>query len=198
MRRYSEEERRFLRENIPGRSYAEAAAAFNAKFPSAPITPAQINSFCGNNKVSTGRDGRFRKGLTLYNKGMKGIHLSPATEFKKGHSPHNHRPVGSTRVTVDGYTEIKIAEPKKWRMLHVIIYEKIHGPIPKGHVVIFGDGDRQNITPENLILVSRAQLVRLNQQKLIGASAELTKTGVLVADLIIKISEKKKAKGAGK
>jgi G:T-mismatch repair DNA endonuclease (very short patch repair protein) len=32
--------------------------------------------------------GRFIKGIIPWNKGLKGIHLSPKTEFKKGEAPH--------------------------------------------------------------------------------------------------------------
>jgi len=203
MRRYDEEEIRFLRDHIPGRSYADTAAMFNAwnahypdvedRIPGPPITAEQVKSFAGNYGVRNGRDTKFKKGQTSHNKG-KYVRYSPATEFKKGQMPRNHRPVGSTRINVDGYTEIKVAEPKKWRMLHVVTWEQAYGPVPKGHIIIFGDGNRQNIMLENLIPVTRAQLVRLNQQKLIGASVELTKTGIVVADLLNKIGSKKKLK----
>ena len=33
--------------------------------------------------------GNFKKGHTPWNKGLRGIHISPKTEFKKGHIPHN-------------------------------------------------------------------------------------------------------------
>lgn len=35
---------------------------------------------------------QFKKGMTSWNKGMKGIHLSPGTEFKTGQVPHNKLP----------------------------------------------------------------------------------------------------------
>jgi len=204
MRRYDEEERRFLRDNIPGRSYAEITATFNAwnthfplledRVPSPPITPTQVNSFCGNNNISTGRTGHFQKGQAAHNKGKKWRPewRKSSTRFKKGNIPPNHRPVGSTRISRDGYTEVKVAEPKKWRLLHLITWEKAYGKVPKGHVVIFGDGNKQNFDLDNLLLVTRAQLVRLNQQKLIGASVELTKTGILVADVLNKIGKRKR------
>jgi len=197
MRRYNDAERQFLCENIPGRSYSEIAELFNAWLAESgsinpPITTAQVNSFCGNNKISTGHTGRFPRGNVPHNKGLRGIRPSPATEFKKGHRPHNHRPVGSTRVNKDGYTEIKIAEPKKWKALHLLVWEQNHGSVPKGYAVIFGDGNKQNTSIDNLVLVSRAQLVRMNQKGLIGGTAELTKTGAVVAELMNKIGEKKR------
>jgi len=35
---------------------------------------------------------QFKKGMVSWNKGMKGIHLSPGTEFKPGQVPHNKLP----------------------------------------------------------------------------------------------------------
>jgi hypothetical protein len=35
---------------------------------------------------------QFKKGMTSWNKGMKGLHLSPNTEFKTGQVPHNKLP----------------------------------------------------------------------------------------------------------
>jgi hypothetical protein len=35
---------------------------------------------------------QFKKGMSTWNKGMFGIRLSPATEFKKGCEPHNKLP----------------------------------------------------------------------------------------------------------
>lgn len=46
--------------------------------------------------------------------------------------------------------------------------------------------------PENLLLVSRAQLARMNQKGLIQNDVELTKTGIIIADIYNKIGERKK------
>lgn len=43
----------------------------------------------------------------------------------------------------------------------------------------------------NLIMVSKSQLLKLNQHKLIKDDADLTRTGVIIADLITKISKRK-------
>lgn len=37
---------------------------------------------------------------------------------------------------------------------HRFLWETANGPIPKGHKVIFADGDKTNITLDNLIMVS--------------------------------------------
>ncbi|WP_083612210.1 HNH endonuclease [Paenibacillus sp. P32E] len=36
--------------------------------------------------------------------------------------------------------------------------------VPKGHAIIFGDGDRQNFDPNNLILITRGQLAIMNKR----------------------------------
>jgi len=194
---FSEKERHFLRDNIPGRSFTETADLFNTWIDEdnsehgTPIVASQVRAFSKNHKIPNGRDTRFKKGQVAHNKGKYCRH-SQASEFKKGNVPANHRPTGSTRTSVDGYIEIKVAEPRKWRQLHRVVWEESYGPVPKGHVVIFGDGNKQNVTLENLLLVTRSELARLNQRGLFGGSAELTKTGILVARLINKISSAKR------
>ena len=191
LRKYSEEEKLFLKGIIPGRHYEEILSLFNAKFD-VPITLANLASFIGNNKVNTGLTGRFQKGQTPHNKG-KSFYAggrSAETRFKKGSMPGNYRPMGSTRVSKDGYTEIKVADPRKWKHLHRVIWEKEHGPIPKGHVVIFGDGNKTNICIENLLLISRGELAVLNKCKLLGASPEITKIGIMVANVKQKLRKR--------
>lgn len=56
----------------------------------------------------------------------------------------------------------KALEEKHW-----LIWKNAYGPIPKGHVVIFGDGNRCNFELNNLILVSRKILSDLNVRNLI-------------------------------
>lgn len=107
---------------------------------------------------------RFQKGHTPQNKGKK---MSPElyakcapTMFKKGNTPGNHRPVGSERVNKDGYIEVKVAEPNKWKCKHRIIWERVHGSIPKGFNIQFIDGNPQNCVIENLYIISRAEQLK--------------------------------------
>lgn len=131
--------------------------------------------------------------MAPWNKGKKGVTCGgKETQFGKGRKPWNYRPVGSERTNVDGYVEIKIADPKTWKAKHVLLWEAAHGPIPKGHVVIFADGNKQNVTLENLLLLSRRELAVMNKKGLIANDAELTKAGVVVADIYLKIGERKR------
>ena len=138
--------------------------------------------------------GCYRKGDEPWNKGRE---MSDETKekvkktwFKKGQIPKNHKPVGSTRVDKDGYKLIKIAEPNRWVLYHRHLYEKAHGEkLKKSDAVIFADGNKLNFDIDNLVKVSRANLLYLNNKKLIFDDPELTKTGVNVSKVVEKINE---------
>jgi hypothetical protein len=106
---------------------------------------------------------RFQKGQKVWNKGMKGLQIGgQATQFKKGTKPPNHKPAGTIRE-VDGYFEIKVAEGMhQWRLLHRVIWERCNGPIPKGHIVIFLDGNTKNINIKNMALLTKAENMKRN------------------------------------
>lgn len=115
-----------------------------------------------------GRATRFQKGRTPFQKGKKieewmspeGIANSVKGRFKKGRPSQNIRPVGSERVNVDGYIEIKIAEPSKWRQKQRVVWEAEHGPVPDGYMVSFIDGNKQNCALSNLRLITKADNLR--------------------------------------
>ena len=192
---FTHEQLDFLRDHVVGRSKRDLTNLFNQHF-GLDLPESKIVSCCKNHKFPpSGLDGRFKPGRTPFNKGKKGLNFGgKETQFKKGYTPKNYRPVGSERINADGYAEIKIADPNKWRMKHTVIWEKENGPLPKGYAVIFGDGDKANFNINNLLLVSRKQLLILNKKHLIKDDSELTKTGIIVADIYSKIGERKKAK----
>ena len=112
----------------------------------------------------------IKKGNTPANKGRKqteymtpeAIERTAKTRFKKGNTPHNHKPVGWQRITKDGYVEIKIAEPNVFKLKHRLIWENEIGPIPAGHNIQFKDGNRLNCELENLYIITRAEQLGVN------------------------------------
>lgn len=189
---WSDEEKQYLAEITPGRGYKEIQSMMSCKF-GFDYTHHQIKGAITRNKLNTGRTGRFEKGHATWNKGTKGLTKANVTSFKKGQKSHNYKPVGSERITKDGYCEIKVSDTgRRWKSKHVLIYEKHHGKVPRGSVVIFLDGDKRNFDIDNLHLVTRGQLAMLNKNNLIQKDADLTKTAINVVDLMKKISAMEK------
>ena len=190
--RWSDEEKEYLKEITPGRHYNEIHQLMIEKFDY-EYSYSQIAGAIKRYGLKTGFNGRFKKGHVPANKGTKGVMKANKTSFKKGQVAKNKKPIGSERVSVDGYTEIKVADPNKWRLKHRVMYEKYHNVVlnPK-QLVIFADGDKSNITKENLLLVDNEQLLILNQNGLINENRELTKTGLNIANIIIKLNELKR------
>lgn len=115
---------------------------------------------------------RFQKGLQPWN---KGTHYtaggrSAETRFQKGHRGGKaallYQPIGTERVSKDGYLERKIHDglplQRRWRAVHLLVWEAANGPLPAGHAVCFRDGNKRNIAIDNLELVPRAELMRRN------------------------------------
>lgn len=190
---YTSEEINFMKEFVPGHSYKEIQNVFINKF-GWNITLLQIKGYIRNHKLNTGRDGRFQKGSIPANKGKKG-YCAPGckkTWFKKGNVPVNYRPVGSERVSKDGYVEIKVADPNVWRLKQRVLWEEVHGKIPKGYIVIFKDGNKENVDIENLIMISRRTHAVMNYTDLHYFKNEYKETAVKIAEVKVAISKKVK------
>lgn len=191
---YSEEEDNFLIDNVKGISLKELREQFNKKF-GYNLSESAIANRKNKLGLSSGiKGGQFQKGSVPFNKGKKqkdymneeAINKTKNTRFKKGNIPHNHRPIGSERTTIEGYIEVKVAEPNKWKTKAVVIYEEKYGKIPKGHKVIYLDGNRQNLDVSNLKVISSAEELIMNSNNLRYSNKELTESGCLVAKIINK------------
>lgn len=202
MHKYTQEEKEFLREYVPGHSHKEITEEFNRRF-SENITVSQIRGSIKRYGLNTGRTGRFEKGQIPHNKGTHPptVGRMAETQFKKGNSPHNTKPLGYERLSKDGYIEIKVCEnpdkskgEKHFKAKHRIVWEQVHGEIPKGHNIVFLDGDKLNCDISNLALVNRAEHLAMTRLKLRTDKQELTETGVLIARLSVLGNKRKKEK----
>ena len=114
---------------------------------------------------------RLPKGNVPPNKGLRrpgysiGRGRMQTTQFKKGQTPSNTCPVGAIVPNADGYLRMKVADLpesvaghgalcRNWIFLHVYVWEKAHGPIPRGHRIWWKDRDHNNCALENLELLS--------------------------------------------
>lgn len=188
--RYTKEQNEFLKKNVVGRSSQELKEIFNETFQ-LNLSISQIRVAKKNRGLSSGVDARFKPGNVPFNKGTTGGGYEP-TQFKKGYRPHNAKPVGTEVVNGEGYIVVKVEEPSKWISKHRLVWEKANGEIPKGHVLIFGDGNRENCQLDNLLLITRKQLAMLNSHNLIKDHADLTKVGIAIVDIYGKIKEREK------
>lgn len=192
---YTDEQIQFLKKHVVGTKYKDLTEMFNERFGLTKSTIA-ISGFCNRHNLKNGIDTTFKTGNSAWNKGMKGL-KTPGSEkgwFKKGQKPINWRPVGTERKLSDFYWQVKVAEPDVWKYKHRFIYEKHFGEIPKDHVIIFADTNKDNFDLDNLVLISRKQLVMLNKRGLITDNTEITKVGVTLSKLLIAMSDRKDKK----
>lgn len=121
---------------------------------------------------------RFQPGLVPWNKGSNFTAggRSVETRFKKGQmsgaAQHNYVPIGTLRISKDGYLERKVTDDqslvpaRRWQFVHRLVWEASHGPIPAGHMVVFKKGQFTNkvelLTADRLECISRAENAHRN------------------------------------
>ena len=189
--KWTDEEKEYLASIVKGSTYKEITKQMNDKFEY-DFSEEQIKGMMYRNKLTTGTGGYFKKGSTPWNKGLKGYMGANKTSFKKGTIPPNQVPIGTESITKGGYIKVKVGEPNKWKLKQRYIYEQHYGEIPKDYNVIFADKNIRNFDINNLLLVSKAEMLILNNNKLIFEDKELTKVGVNIAKVIDKAKKRSK------
>jgi hypothetical protein len=97
------------------------------------------------------------------------------------HKIRKHFPVGTVRKTSDGVWLIKTAEPCTWLRYNRYLYEQHYGTIPEGYLVLFKDGNSDNVVIENLMLVDRARHSRIVADKNAHRAIEIRRKGMETA-----------------
>ena len=172
----------FIKSNcILGRK--ELTEKTNALFGTS-FTVDQIKSLCKRKKWSTGITGCFEKGSKPWNTGTKGLTKANKTSFKKGRPTWNAKPIGYERIcSKDGYVLVKTSEPSVFELKHRIVWEKEKGLIPEGYVVAFKNQDKTDCRIENLILMSKAEMVRYSQSYYELATPDSNESCLLMAKI---------------
>ena len=162
MRLFTKEEDKFLQDNyltIPAKQMSrmlnrsENTARQRMKLLGLVVPPEIIQKFKEASWI--------KKGSVSFNKGKKqseymsaaAIKRTKATRFKNGHEPRNIKYDGHERVSKDGYVEMRIKKGK-YVLKHRHVWEQKKGVIPKGMVITFKDGNKQNIKISNLKMIT--------------------------------------------
>jgi hypothetical protein len=218
--RYTEEQIEFVRENAPGRSRAEIVELFNRRFGTT-INITRLKALMNHHKTSTAH-GCFRVRVTpeqvdfireniagrsfteltrLFNERfgvlfsvtrMRGL----AAYYKLRNGICRRCELGDERVD-EGLTKVKTG-PREWRYKQVVVWEAANGPVPKGCVVFFADGNKLNFDLGNLVLASRQEMAAMMAYKYYSPDAELTKQGLALARLTLLINTRKRERKGGK
>ena len=148
---YSEQELAWIRENAT-RLRREAHAEFCRRFDRSDVSLRNYSNLCLRNRWMTGRAGP--------GKGAAFPWL-----YKKGHIPHRKKYLGHENIRPDGYVDInvsKIGVKRRYVLKHKYLWERQHGPVPKGMCLKCLDGNKQNTDPSNWELIPLSLRLRLN------------------------------------
>jgi hypothetical protein len=116
-----------------------------------------------------GKATQFQKGQIPPNKGQKMskdvYEKAKPTMFKKGSKPMNTQPIGTIHQRKDTggkmYQYIKLSD-SNWQLLNRYTWEQHNGPIPKGLIVVYKDGNYLNNDINNLMLLTKKENMARN------------------------------------
>lgn len=199
MRRWTLEQEEWLRQNYSTGSNDELAAKLG-------YTKAAVDQKASVMRLKKGpefweamrlrdNEGRFKKGQIPPNKGKK---MSPetykkvsATFFKPGHLPKNTRPCdGYITKRSDGYWYIR-TRIGIWRQWHRVLWADHYGNIPRNGIIRFIDGNRDNVTIENLELITMQKNMLNNSIHKLPEDLKLTVITLKTLNRKIKKHEKR-------
>lgn len=185
--KYTNEMLDWVKDNQADIPRSELTEMFNDKF-NMDLGRGTLAALCKRKGWKSNLNARYPKGAVPWNKNKTGYMSANVTSFKKGQTPKNHRPVGSERITRDGYMEVKIKEPRTWRLKHIVVWEAENGKLPSGHVIRLLDGDKTNCNIGNLLCISRGANATSNRcNKANTQSPQLNKAILMTEHLKDKI-----------
>jgi len=180
---YSKEEEACIRElYYQVDTYKELARVVNEKFH--------------NNRTTE----QLRDKCTKY-MGLKG-HMKNMTTF--AHKEKEQLPLGTIRRGQNGCTYIKVMDVPKdkakcvsgyqepyWLPIQKKIYQDAYGEIPSDKMVVFLDGNYENLSLDNLYCTDRKVSMILSSNRWWSENKELTLTAIKWAELFYTIKNKK-------
>lgn len=192
---WNEEQIQFIFENYKKLYKPQILEAVNKL--GEPHTYGSLKRFYAHKHLVSGLPSKFVKGGVSWNKGRK---MSPEqyekqrpTMFKKGIIPHNTKAIGDLAYQRDSsgcvYVKRKIAEPDVWILEHRRVWEEHNGKIPKGYVITFLDGNTLNCDINNLVMLTKEELCKLNRFHNKSNTVEQKKCNIAIAKVETKIDQ---------
>ena len=172
---YSAEEKQFFKDYSYGHSREETRQEFNRRF-GIELTKAQCEKQI---KLAggTGRTGRFESGSA---------HAYKSNKCNGTESLYNCKKGPEWRVKVDG----------KWVRKKKYIWEKEYGSIPDDKLLLFRDGNPENCTLDNLILVDKAVSLEMSRLDYHKTKDDVHMACIATAMVNAKIREMEKKNGS--
>ena len=128
--------------------------------------------------TARGKSQRFTPGMKPWNTGKKGWKAggrSAETRFKAGErhgaANSNYKPIGTLRINANGHLERKVNDTdpvpvRRWKPIYQLVWIAANGPIPKGHIVRFKDGQKtavlEQITVDRLECITKRENMNRN------------------------------------
>lgn len=172
--RYTEAEIAWLTDNIANYSYPELVKEFNAVF-GLNISYGAMTSYC-------------IKSLKI----KRGVRASGAKKGEAYITAHN-KPIGSERKSgIDVWVKVAndwqpqrlaLTKNPNWQRKKDYVWERHYGEKPKGGLIVFLDGNRDNFAPENLYCVSRVVNFMMVKNKWYTTNRDLTLTAIKYCEL---------------
>ena len=157
---YTEEQDKWLIENYPKLGRNKTTAEFNKQFHT-------------NKNVSSRRIHCIRLGLKVSDERKR---IRAVENTNRYHEP-------GTIVKKD-HDYLFIKKPDgKWEQLQRFIFSNSVGCIPKDHIIVFLDGNKQNFEPRNLVAIPRKYSAIMTKNNFWSEFSEITETGIKWCEL---------------
>lgn len=183
---YGDDVVEYIKNNVKGKNIHELKEGVY-KSLGKEITLNQIRRIKRINGLKSGKTSQ-----RVWCKGTKGLVKPNSGSFKKGNMPKNTLDLGEERI-YRGYICIKTGTGKgkeNFTNKNRVLWEQYNNQkVPDGYRVMFADGDRNNFSKENLLLVSDAENFQIRRQNLRFDDSELTATGLNIVRLKNKLKE---------
>lgn len=195
-KRYPKGMYEYIRDNSWGVSSKEMAEIVKEKFGFS-FTQTGMKQFRQRHGIRSGCTGWYQKGHPPGTKGKtieeickndpEKLARVRATQFKKGDRPKNEMPVGTIVINSNGHLmrkkQMKGGMWDRWEILHRAVWKEHNGPIPKGKIVVFKDGNKQNCDISNLMLITRAENAAMSRKGYYFEDPDLTETALTLVRL---------------